>query len=517
MKDSTTRNMRLRRLLNSSFPFSMGLVCFALSTLSLVSIAQAQTEYAFVVTTDFYSAAYYSTIEVVPPRTTHINIGTVSTDPVVHYDPGEGMVFVINRYLADNIQVIDPQADFTTIAQYSVGNGSNPHDIRLASSTKAYVSRFEWKTLLIVNPHSGDSLGVIDLSVFADSDGIPEMDRMEIVSDRLFVTLNCIDHSTWLPNGPGKVAVIDIQADTLVDCDPGLPGIQPIVLDLPNPYSELRYEPCSGKLIVGCLGAWGDLLGGVASIDPCQLTSVTLVSEADLGGDISDALLTPQGKGYAVLLDTLPWPDNYARLVSFDPAAGNVIDTLYVQTSGTGSSLASIEANRQGEIYLCDRNLTQPGMRIYDASTDTIITKIDVGLPPFDLEFVQIPWAGVERISPQLSRLIIMPNPTSTQAVVVRNQARLEEGCAAWGKSAGSGSAKSPGLWSAKPHEAVEAMIYNVEGRLVQRLTGREVGEETIFRWNLEDELGRRVSPGIYYCRVRAGDNEPAGTIVVTR
>ena len=43
------------------------------------------------------------------------------------------------------------------------------------------MTRFEWKTLFICDPYTGDSLGAIDLSPFADSDSIPEMDRMEIV------------------------------------------------------------------------------------------------------------------------------------------------------------------------------------------------------------------------------------------------------------------------------------------------------------------------------------------------
>jgi len=466
--------------------------CAIVMGVALAAAGWSETEYAFVVTTDFYSAAYYSTVEVLPPRTTDLNIGTVSTDPVVHYDVNEDMVFVINRYLADNIQIVDPQSGFATVGQYSVGNGSNPHDIRLATSTKAYVSRFEWKTMLIVDPYSGDSLGVIDLSVFADSDGIPEMDRMEIVGNRLFVALNCIDHTTWLPAGPGKVAVIDIEADTLVDCDPDVPGLQPIVLPFPNPYSELRYDACWGKLIVGCVGAWGDLTGGVVAIDPVTLTADTVATESELGGDISDVLLIPQGKGYAVVLDTLPWPDNYARLVAFDPVAGQVTDTLYAQTSGTGSSLATIEANRQGEVYLCDRDLTQPGLRIYDVRSDTLITKIDVGLPPFDLEFIQVPWAQVEVPSRGgEGDLLVQPNPAGAVTHILLRGTELS----------GPASLK----------------IYDVEGRLIRNLVADVARGKACISWDLTDNPGSAVSPGIYYATLIGDGYQVTRPIVVLR
>ena len=166
----------------------LGVVCM----LALSGIARA-TDYAFVLSTDYWSTAYYSTIHVLPPRTADIDISSCGTDPIAHYDSSEDMVFIVNRYLADNIQVVEPDLGFATTGQYSVGNGSNPHDIRLVSSSKAYVSRYELTTLLIVHPYTGDSLGAVDLTPLADADGIPEMDRMELVNGRLFVTLNNTD------------------------------------------------------------------------------------------------------------------------------------------------------------------------------------------------------------------------------------------------------------------------------------------------------------------------------------
>jgi len=475
----TTQNVRR---LSGVSPF----IWLAAFLITLASLPAAGAETAFILSTDYWSTGYYSTIGIEPPRLTDIAIEPVSTDPVAYYDVDEDMVFVVNRYLADNVQVIDPGPPFETIGQYSVGNGSNPYDIRLAGHQKAYVSRYEWKTLLIVNPYSGDSLGVIDLSPLADADGIPEMGRMEIVGDSLFVAINNIDRTVWQPAGPGKIAVVDTRADTLVDCDPLSPGVQPIILELPNPYSELRYDPCRGELLASCPGSWGALDGGVELVDPRALESKgVIVTEAGLGGDISDAVFTSGSKCYAVVLDIAPWPDNFARLVAFDRGTGEVSDTLYNQTSGSGSYLAGIEINAQQELYLCDRDVADPSVRIFDTLADTLITRIGVGVPPFDITFLQVPHAGVggwPGIGPGEVHLLTRssPNPfrSSTRiAFSLRGDSRN-----------------------------VRLEIYDALGRRVATLRDGPLprGAHSM-TWDGTDSRGRKVADGVYFYHLRAG------------
>jgi len=461
---------------------------------SLASLPAFADEYAFILSTDFWSTSYYSTIGIRPPRTADIAVEPVSTDPVAHYDIDEDMVFVVNRYLADNVQVVDPGPPFQTVGQYSVGNGSNPYDIRLASSEKAYVSRYEWTTLLIVDPYSGDSLGVVDLSAFADADGIPEMGRMEMVGDSLFVALNNIDRTVWQPAGPGKIAVIDTRADTLVDCDPASSGVQPIVLQLPNPYTELRYDGCRMELVVGCAGAWGVLDGGIETVDPFALETKTVVAtEAGLGGDISDASFAPGARWYAVVLDTAPWPDNFARLVAFDRDTGQPLDTLYNQTSGDGASLGGIELNNQQELYLCDRDVIDPSVSIFDTRADTLLARIGVGVPPFDIAFLQVPQAGVDAEPGQpgtapgeiLPLTRIIPNP-------FRSSTRIAFSLDG-------------------PSRTVRLDVYDASGRRVTTLLDRAMpaGSHAI-NWDGTDSLGRPVADGVYFYHLRSGDG-PAG------
>ena len=96
-----------------------------------------------------------------------------------------------------------------------------------------------------------------------------------------------------------------------------------------------------------------------------------------------------------MVMDSLPWPDNFGRLTCFDRYTGVVIDTLHIQQSGQGASLAGIELNRQGELYLCDRDATAPRIRIFDTTADTLAAAVDVGVPPYDIAFVQQAYAGL--------------------------------------------------------------------------------------------------------------------------
>src|SRR5262249_22797232 len=134
-----------------------------------------------------------------------------------------GLVYVVNRLFADNVQVLDPAQQFATRIECSTGNGTNPHDIAFLSDDKAYVTLFKRSNLLIVNPAAllncdGFTLGSIDLSSLADADGNPDMDQMAIVGDRLYVSLQRLDIHTVLrtPATNAALAVIDTTTDQLL-------------------------------------------------------------------------------------------------------------------------------------------------------------------------------------------------------------------------------------------------------------------------------------------------------------
>src|SRR4029077_4295592 len=160
-----------------------------------------------------------------------------------------GMVFVVNRFLGDNIQRLDPAQALRTRFQCSTGNGSNPHDLVVVAPDKAYVTRYDRPELCVVDPSVSDCdhfrTGVIDLSAFADGDGLPEMDQMAVVEGRLFVTVERLDRRRGsAPTAPTRLCVIDAATDT-VGGDITLHGANAF-----GDSSSIVREPDSGKLVV---------------------------------------------------------------------------------------------------------------------------------------------------------------------------------------------------------------------------------------------------------------------------
>ncbi len=432
----------------------------------------AAYDFAFITTTD-YSSGSSSAIWLDGSYTTDENVASIYSDAVSRYF--EGLIYVVNREGADNIQVLDPGSGFSTLRQFSVGNGSDPHDIALASETKAYVTRYNTNDLWIVDPSTGSHTGTIDLSSLADSDGLCEMDMMLLVGDRLFVSIERLDRDNWWgPSGTSYIAVVDTEADTLLDTDPMTAGKQSILLSGTNPYGDIQFNPYDGKLYVSCIGWWGMTDGGVERIDPVTFEILgTMITEAAAGGDINDVTVASAAKGYAIVTDS----DFFTLLISFDPSAGTATGTLYEPGDYV---LYDIELSPSKELFLCDRTPTLPGIRIYDTYSDTEITSgpIDVGLPPFDICFsMPIQTDGDLPLFASMGQNYPNPfNPATTIPFSIKSEAE------------------------------VKLTVYDVSGRLVRRLIDKRLPAGSYeAAWNGRDGGGRGMASGVYFAKLRAG------------
>ena len=335
-------------------------------------------EIAFVATTDFTTGSY-STVnlrDLTADTDLPAQPGIIESDNWAVYDNNK--VYVINRFGADNITVLDT-ADLTTaIAQFSTGNGTNPQDMAFVSDTKAYVSLLGSNDLLIVDPTAApgsEITGTIDLSGFldGDQDGLVEAGPMAMVGTNLFVALQRLDN--FVAARPGVLAVIDTTIDALVDLDPGTPGIQGIVLTGQNP-SYMHYDTALGKLVVSEVGNFGSVNDGIETVDPRTFTAEGfIITENDLGGDVGDVVIVDGIKGYVVVGGFNP-----NKVAVFDAAGGIKTGDLI-----TGLSfIPDLALDSAKRLLVPDRTLTNPGIRIYDTFTDTEVTPgpINVGLPP---------------------------------------------------------------------------------------------------------------------------------------
>ncbi|HZP41139.1 MAG TPA: hypothetical protein VFD84_06470 [Candidatus Binatia bacterium] len=337
---------------------------------------------AVVVTTDFETGVL-ATARVAPPHAV-----VRRPDVPIHADAVVRVadrVYVVNRFLGDNIQILDPARGFATVLQCSTGAGSNPHDLLLAGPRKAYVTRYDEKALWVVDPRAKDCTRffrrAIDLSPYGDADGLPEMDQMALVGDRLFVSLERLDRNRrFAPAGRSALVVVDTTTDAVVGT---------VELSGANAFGDasgLVREPGTGKLVVaeaGDIFATGD--GGLERVDPETLRAEGFfVTEDALGGNVTDFVLVSPTQGFAIVFVATNPPRNV--LVEFDPSRGTLRRRLLTSVY----NLPDVALAPDGTLWLADQTLPAPGIRIFDPQTARQLAAgpVDVGLPPFSIGFL---------------------------------------------------------------------------------------------------------------------------------
>jgi len=350
--------------------------CLKEETHTIYSNQNPQSSPRIFVTTSDFTVGMVATISGTPPGTAFIPPVQVSSDTAARAFGSK--VYVVNRYTFDNIQALDAANGFQTVIQFSVGNGSNPQDIAVVSDSKAYVSRFQNKSLWVGDPQSGNLSKEIDLSAYADADGIPEAAKMVLVGNRLFVALQRLDSQNYyVPTDKSSLVVINADTDAAVT-----------VIDLAktNPVTNLIYNKGDGKIYIGCAGAFQSFGyttpdGGVETISVDTATDTytangTVIDEATLGGDISALAIVSSTQAYALVSDASF--NNY--VVRFNPETGLKEATLYT----TSAYVPDMAMDGSGYLYLADRTLTNPGVRVWDTATDQPVGgPIWTGLPPY--------------------------------------------------------------------------------------------------------------------------------------
>jgi hypothetical protein len=342
-----------------------------------------------VVATDF-ETGQLSTVKLAVPHRARTLRTEVFSDAVVRVTGG--LAIVLNRFLADNVQVLGPK--LRTRLQCSTGTASNPHDVvvlaagaRGRTAGKAYVTRYGARDLWVVDPAARGCrrfhTGSIDLGAWADRDDIPEMDQMILVGTRLFVTLQRLDRlSGFIPTAYSSLAVIDTASDTTIG--------EPIRLTGRNAFGDasgIVREPGGTRLAISTPGdiyAVGD--GGIQWVDSETLATDPngfFVTEDDLDGNVTDFVLVSATKAYAIVQAR----DLRNRLVAFDPMhpSGSVVVLL-----ARDGFLPDIALAPDGLLWVADQSQPGYGLRVLDPATDTFVTarSIDVGLPPFSLGFL---------------------------------------------------------------------------------------------------------------------------------
>ncbi len=459
------------------------LACAALVAPSVTPSRAAETK-AFVACSDFSTGS----LDVVNLGTRAVSrdVEPIHSDARLRFFGGE--LYVINRFGQDNVQVVNPATN-QTVRQFSTGNGSNPYDLAFVSATRAYVTRYDRASILIVNPQTGAELGTIDLAAFADADGLPEMDHAVRVDDRVFVSLQRLNRSAgYAPTDSSLVVVIDADADTVLDADPAHAGKQAIRLAAKNPVTAFAFDAASARLLVGCAGVYGATDGAVVALDPVHLTSLgTVATEANLGGDLGDLAWWSATRSYAIVSDAA----FNTKLVAWNPTTGLSLGAI---ASPSGFVLADVELNDRGELYLCNDDFVLGGVSVYAAATGALLAgPLPMSLPPQAVTF-DAPSGivvGAEERFPSFAFAPPSPNPARSSIAFALTLPEAGD---------------------------LALEIADVAGRRVATLArGTATAGTHHFEWNLKCEGGGSAPSGVYFACAAIGRERVTRRLVVVR
>ncbi len=437
---------------------------------------------AYVVESDF-SVGSFSSLDTAT-RGQACDVASAHSDARVRAFGGK--VYLVNRFGADNVTVLDG-ATHALLRQFTVGNGANPYDIAVVSATRAYVTRYESPALWVVNPATGVHTGTISLAAFADADGIPEMDRLQLVGPLLFVSLQRVNRAAgFQPTDTSLVAVIDTRTDTVVDCDATRPGVQAIVLPRTNPVTPFVLDRSRSRLYLGCAGVYGIDDGGIVTLDPVALAATGVIAREDsLGGDVLDVAVTDDSRAFAIVSDAA----FNTSLVRWSPLTGRRTQTLYAPG---GFSLADVEVRPDGaEVWVCNSSFTQPGVAVFAAGNGGLLQgPLACTLPPQGLAFDESGSTDVPFDAPGARVALAAPSPNPARSHV---QFRFTLA------------------------EADEATVdvFDVTGRRVRSWTIAGVAGPNDLGWDLATADGGRLHAGMYRVRVRVADGSVARTLML--
>lgn len=279
--------------------------------------------------------------------------------------------FVLNRGADDNIVFVG--ASLTPEAQLSLA-GCGPHDALELPDGRTLVSCYEDTHLRVIDSGAQQASRAVDLSAYADDDGLPEMDQLVLHEGKIYVSIQKLARgSGYAPSGPAVVAVLDAASLALV---------ADITLPCEDPFTPFALT-ASGELAVGCVG---DFLepgrAAIASFTPGGQTSV-IADEAALGGQPT-ALVSDAGGDLHAIVSV---PDPASAFVTLEMrlvkiGAGGVA-TLHAYP---GFTLSGLAFDSEGRVWFGNRSsTTDAGLWRLTPATGAIEGPYATGLPPLDI------------------------------------------------------------------------------------------------------------------------------------
>lgn len=346
------------KLLLSLLPIAGLAGCFSDDANPTTSAPATTEPGVFVVGTDYTS---YSIQKIT--GTALSDVGTeAAAGGGVALDVADGVLYILNQKTSVVTAFKGGIQDAAHLVfQKSVGTGTNPYQVAKAGN-KLFVVRWETNNLLVLNATTGDSVGSIDLSAYANSEGKVKASAVSFEGGHLWI----------LAQGTRSDYTYDtarvIVADTAATKASGA-----ITLGLLNPQ-QMAF--LNGKLYVASHGTWDTTTanGGIETID-----MATHVLEKNLTGKLANnkpnGLVAASGKLWAVV-----FRNDYgtvAHAVPVDPATGAY------GTPVTGLSAVWSLVTDGTNLWAADRaDGDKHAVVKVDPVTGAVLSSVKTALPP---------------------------------------------------------------------------------------------------------------------------------------
>lgn len=360
-------------------------------TLPINSLIPGRDGAVVLTTTDFSTGA----VGWINPRTKQVyaDLGLAHTDTRLKH--GDTYNFLINRFGADSITMMARDAALTYKGSFSVKGpedaSSNPHDLIIDAKGHMHVSflgRDHVEVYDISDPTSVRLTRSIDLSVFADADGLPEASTMIACGDTYFVLIQRLNRKQgWTPVDHSYLVPVHAPTGSLYDFDGSGDkrgdGIRLIGAGISGWQQDPRDREGTRVLALN---------RGLQSIDLKTAKVEVVIPEkvfADRGmdrWDVRSFALSPDGR-WLWILAIDGWPKHTIFRASLDRQGRDLTPVIRGVESVSGSMIRVDNA-----LWLADTTDGHSGVRIFEFKGDTLAESPDspiaVGLPPYHLHLV---------------------------------------------------------------------------------------------------------------------------------
>jgi len=393
----------------SKNPLTGGIILNVLAMIIIAAPASSEVTQSAVIAmaAGDYSSGAHAVVSVDPvggPRTLQEDMVPSGSDLtiVAHGD----YFYRMEQSGANNITKFDINDPGTPIWQFSTEGSeinSNPHDMVFVSDTKAYLLRYGSPIMWVVNPSATTEdefkTGEIDLSAYADSDGIPDMHSGVVVDGLLYVAMQRVDFSGGYYNivyNTPWVAVYDTTDDSEVDTGQESGALLGIPLPMENP-GTIQYIKANNTIYVQGTGQYTtQYTSGIATIDPSTYEAELILDDGDETnhpyGAISGMVIVSPTKGYFIGYEE--WGNN--TLYCFDPSAKNPVGTAIpgLEQMSIGGTETGAYIDKNNMLWICAAtydpdtwSLIDPQVIILNTQDDTVDETIAAKMNPLKVVF----------------------------------------------------------------------------------------------------------------------------------